>query len=176
MSKIVGKQIGDIPGTMKDYCGGTVPPYYLLCDGSSVAVATYPGLFAVIGYTFGGSGANFNLPDSRRKTMIGSGGTATGTIGNTVGSTGGEEAHILSNGELAAHSHGINDPGHTHDTGTVSNVALSGPGGFVVRVTNPANPVASASHQALVTAQITGNSQAHNTMQPSLVVTKMIKI
>jgi hypothetical protein len=37
---------------------------YLVCDGTSVAKADYPALFEVIGYNYGGSGANFNLPDS----------------------------------------------------------------------------------------------------------------
>lgn len=36
---------------------------FLLCDGSSLATTSYPDLFAIIGYTYGGSGGNFSLPD-----------------------------------------------------------------------------------------------------------------
>lgn len=36
---------------------------WLPCIGGSYAVASYPDLFDVIGYTYGGSGANFNVPD-----------------------------------------------------------------------------------------------------------------
>jgi microcystin-dependent protein len=43
----------------------TPPTGYLECDGASVDTTTYASLFAVIGYTFGGSGSNFNLPDMR---------------------------------------------------------------------------------------------------------------
>jgi hypothetical protein len=43
--------------------GGPVPANWLICAGDSFATATYPALFAVIGYTFGGSGANFNVPN-----------------------------------------------------------------------------------------------------------------
>jgi microcystin-dependent protein len=35
---------------------------WLLCDGSTLATANYPELFGVIGYTYGGSGADFDLP------------------------------------------------------------------------------------------------------------------
>ena len=35
---------------------------WLECDGSTLAAADYPELFDVIGYTYGGSGADFDLP------------------------------------------------------------------------------------------------------------------
>jgi hypothetical protein len=41
---------------------GPANPNWLDCDGNSYPTATYPALFAVIGYTFGGSGANFSVP------------------------------------------------------------------------------------------------------------------
>jgi len=39
-----------------------VPNSWLRTDGSSVSRITYASLFAVIGYTYGGSGVNFTLP------------------------------------------------------------------------------------------------------------------
>ena len=39
-----------------------VPSGWLRTNGASVSRVTYPGLFDVIGYTYGGSGANFTLP------------------------------------------------------------------------------------------------------------------
>lgn len=38
---------------------------WLFCRGGSYAVASYPDLFDEIGYMYGGSGANFNVPDFR---------------------------------------------------------------------------------------------------------------
>jgi len=35
---------------------------YLLCNGASLNTTTYARLFSLIGYKYGGSGANFNLP------------------------------------------------------------------------------------------------------------------
>lgn len=37
------------------------PVGWLVQDGSSYPVASYPALFNVIGYTYGGAGANFNV-------------------------------------------------------------------------------------------------------------------
>lgn len=41
----------------------TAPDGWLFCDGGSYTTAGQPALFAEIGYTYGGSGANFNVPD-----------------------------------------------------------------------------------------------------------------
>ena len=54
-----------------------VPDNFLDCNGQSVNATTFNQLFAIIGYMYGGSGANFNLPDLRgnfiRGTANGSG-------------------------------------------------------------------------------------------------------
>ena len=52
-------------GAMIDFAGTSAPAGWLMCDGKSLPTATYPALFAAIGYSFGGSGANFNVPDYR---------------------------------------------------------------------------------------------------------------
>lgn len=43
----------------------------LKMNGASLATATYAALFAAIGYTFGGAGANFNVPDARGEFIRG---------------------------------------------------------------------------------------------------------
>jgi len=50
-----------------------VPAGWLACDGTSYLVAAQPDLFAVIGYTFGGAGPNFNVPDCRNRYVFGVG-------------------------------------------------------------------------------------------------------
>lgn len=44
------------------HTGVTVPDGWLSCNGASKSTLDYPGLFAVIGYTYGGSGTSFTLP------------------------------------------------------------------------------------------------------------------
>lgn len=41
----------------------TIPAGFLIADGRSLKKSEYPELFDVIGYTYGGSGQNFNLPN-----------------------------------------------------------------------------------------------------------------
>ena len=75
------------PGTIKTFGGATLPPSYLECDGSSLAVTAYPKLFAAIGYTHGGGGASFNIPDLRGVFVRGAGTNATTNFGGVSGHT-----------------------------------------------------------------------------------------
>lgn len=103
------------PGLIQMYAVATAPTGWLLCDGSAVSRATWAALFAVIGTTFGaGDGSTtFNLPDLRGKAPIGQGAGA-GLTPRTLAVSGGEETHVLTTAELAAHNHGVTDPGHGH--------------------------------------------------------------
>lgn len=95
------------------YAAGA-PSGYLIRDGSLIPVALYPALFAVLGYTYGGAGALFGLPDDRGLALAGSGlGTALpGLTNHALGVVFGEESHVQLVGELAQHTHLQN--AHTH--------------------------------------------------------------
>ena len=56
---------GSPVGSMQMFAGTAAPFGYLLCHGQSLSTTTYAALFAVIGYTYGGSGDKFNVPDFR---------------------------------------------------------------------------------------------------------------
>jgi hypothetical protein len=60
-----------MPGTMIAWPSTTVPTGYLEMNGASLSTTTYAALFAVMQYTFGGSGASFTLPDFRSEFMRG---------------------------------------------------------------------------------------------------------
>ena len=87
----------------------SIPAGWLLCDGASVATATYPDLFTALGYTYGGAGANFNLPDLVDVFVRGQ---ATQTA-----ATGGADSLTLSTAQMPTHTHvlSLTDPGHTHN-------------------------------------------------------------
>jgi microcystin-dependent protein len=104
---------GRIPGEIIDYAGATPPTGWLNCDGQAYLTASYPALFAVIGYSYGGSGTTFNVPDCRGRTSMGAG-AGTGLTNRPLGGKGGEETHVLSLAEMPAHSHGVSDPTHAH--------------------------------------------------------------
>lgn len=58
-------------GFVSAFAGGSAPTGWLECNGASIPVASYPDLHAAIGYTYGGSGASFSLPDLRGEFIRG---------------------------------------------------------------------------------------------------------
>ena len=52
-----------LTGSIIAFAGNTVPTGYLLCDSTQYSTTTYATLFAVLGYTYGGTGAFFNVPN-----------------------------------------------------------------------------------------------------------------
>jgi microcystin-dependent protein len=110
-------------GSGLEWYSTSLPSGWLWQDGSAISRATYAGLFAVIGTTWGiGDGSTtFNLPDSRGRVAIGSGqgATAEGGGGGTnrvLGVKAGAETHTQSAAEMYAHQHYpyLSDPGHVH--------------------------------------------------------------
>lgn len=162
--RVVNNAITPI-GSVTMFAGSVAPTGWLLCDGSVVAQATYSNLFAVIGSTFntGGEGAgNFRLPDFRRRVAVGAGGTGSATLGNAVGDSGGAENVTLSTNEIPSHTHTFYMSGAAYVGATNAAAANGG----VAGVPNVG---------ALITPNSTGGGQAHNNMQPSLVVNYIIK-
>lgn len=88
-------------GAITQFAGASAPTGWLLCNGQSVSKSSYSALFNVIGYTYGGSGDTFNLPDLRDKFPI-------GKNAGTLGSTGGSSTKTLTIANLPAHTHGSN--------------------------------------------------------------------
>jgi hypothetical protein len=130
-------------GSVTMFAGATPPTGWLICDGSPLSTsAPYDKLFAVTQYAFGGSGANFNLPNLQGVFPIGAGpsnalASAAGSYSYTIGVANlPTHAHPIVD---VAHNHGVNqsphnhgDPGHTHGVSdpthahVVPGVALGG--------------------------------------------------
>lgn len=100
-------------GTVLQYAGSSAPTGYFLCNGASVSKALYEDLWDVIGYTYGGSGGTFNLPNLKGRVAAGL------DIGmayfDALGKTGGSVTHTLTTAEMPVHTH-IQDQ-HTHTQG-----------------------------------------------------------
>ena len=88
-------------GVVNAFYGASAPSGWLICNGASLSTATYASLFAIIGYVYGGSGANFNLPNLAGNVPIGPG----GSIGASVGASGGSSTHTLTTAEMPSHNH-----------------------------------------------------------------------
>lgn len=147
---------GSPPGLITAYGGASAPSGWLLCDGTtgldSVTDTTLAALFAIIGTTYGGTGAaDFDLPDLRGNVPVGK---DSGTF-STLGASGGAETHTLTESEMPAHTHTYNQ---TVGGGSGGNIANG-----------------SQSPQSSTTTGSTGGGNAHNNLQPYLVVNYIIK-
>jgi microcystin-dependent protein len=131
-------------GMISIHSGSAAPTGWLLCDGTSYGSASYTTLFNVIGYTFGGSGANFNVPNLKGKVVVGI--DASQTQFDTRGETGGAMTHqhtIAASSAIGSsnhdghghsvnnHSHGnnVSESGagdHSHNTNQINNTGNSG--------------------------------------------------
>jgi len=163
--------------TLLDFAGSTAPSGYLLCDGSAVSRTTYADLFAVLGAVYGpGDGVNtFNVPDFRGRTSVGRGsGDAADATAWSLGQKRGAETHKLVAGELAKHSHelfGFNnsDDGDVYSLLSTLGQAIGGRG------TNANGTYVLKNVSDTQYLKDAGNDVAHNNIQPSLTVTKIIK-
>lgn len=69
---LVSLASGQVPvGTINAFASQVVPANYLECDGSTLSTSQFNDLFNVIGYTYGGSGTSFNVPDLRGEFIRG---------------------------------------------------------------------------------------------------------
>lgn len=92
-------------GSVVMWTTNTPPSGWLLCDGTSVLTSAYAALFAIVGYTFGGTGGSFTLPNFNNRFPVGSGDSYA------LAATGGS-----ANAVVVSHTHTatVTDPGHRH--------------------------------------------------------------
>jgi len=128
----------------------TAPAGWIFADGTEYTTTTYPRLFSVIGYVYGGSTSTFKVPDFKGRNPIGFG-SATTTI-DTLGETGGELTHLQTTDEM---------PSHTHSDGIDSGTGCCSGGG------NFANSIG--------TTGATGGGTAFNVLDPYIVIKFIIK-
>lgn len=178
---------GSVPiGSGIDYWGATAPAGWLFPYGQAVSRTTYAALFAVYGTTYGaGDGsATFNLPDKRGRASFGKddmGGTSANRItdlsggwnGDTLGASGGAEAHTLTVAQLPASppsgNVAVSYPAHQYlrwasgAAGLASGVNFNLPTGEISASTTPPN----AQNFSLNMANL-GSGQSHNNLPPGI--------
>lgn len=161
-------------GSILDFAGTAAPTGWLLCYGqalNAVSSTQYQDLYDVIGNSFGGTNnTNFVVPDLRGRVVAGQDdmggssanrltGASGGVNGDTFAAAGGAETHTLLTAEM---------PAHTHQTGnTAGNRTVPVAGGGVQAIfLESGTPALSAS---------TGGDGAHNNVQPTMILNKIIK-
>jgi microcystin-dependent protein len=107
-------------GTIIMYASLLNPPTggtgYYLCDGSVKNTTTDSALFAVIGYIYGGSGTNFNLPNLLARFPVGPATSSSMTYLNNL--TGGVTSGTVTLSQS-------NLPPHKHDASSTTTTSIS---------------------------------------------------
>lgn len=182
-------QLGII-GEPRLWLSNTLPAgNFAWLNGQTVLIANNPVLWALWGTAHGGNGTTtLGLPNFQECVPVGRGtmgGAAdpglipssgpTATIVN-LGSIVGEGRHALTTAELAAHSHGVTDPGHNHtilarSTGDIGALVVTGGGESSVHDLGVSGSKNSAAATAFtgISIQNAGSGTAHNVVQPSIV-------
>lgn len=176
-------------GVVFPFAGSLFPPGWILCDGRSLSTTTYAELFSYLGYAYGGSGGNFNIPDLRGRVVAGrdidQGGygnrlsaTHFGSNGRTSGQTGGSEGQTLTEAQMAAHSHFVANT----DSTTSAAPSLSNTQYVAVHNSHTGGSTADSYdlHGTATVATVglsssTGSGSAHNNVQPTIIMNYIIK-
>lgn len=147
-------------GMISIHAGSSAPTGWLLCDGTSYASASYTTLFNVIGYTFGGSGSAFAVPNLKGRVVVGI--DAAQVEFDTRGEAGGAMTHqhtIAASNAISSTNH----DGHTHNTNahshgnTVNETGAGDHGHNTNQITNTGN---SGNHGHSLTGSVTANNTA----------------
>lgn len=169
--------------TILQWPTAAAPSKWLLCQGQSLNTYTYRELHAVISNTYGGTAfdagttdqvgatTEFNVPNFQGRVPIGLGTNTDAnslqasfnTLGGTTGTAGGNTIngnykHLLTIDEMPAHSHEIGGADGNTDAQSAS----------------PIDVVNDDREQDLSTDSV-GGDEAHNNVQPFLIINYIIK-
>jgi microcystin-dependent protein len=177
----------DAIGTIKSFGGTTIPANWMVADGRSLARASYPQLFAVIGTIYGSADStHFSLPDLRHRFVYG----ANAPDLSDTGGASGEATHQLLIAEMPGHDHGAttgtDTPDHTHSVtlywpqqvqpGYAPSVYVQAGFNAIIgeNQTSTTSAGASVRHAHAITAQ--GGNGAHNNLPPYVLIAQIIKV
>jgi len=165
-------------GEIRMFGGNFAIQNWAFCNGQLMNISQNTALFSLIGTTYGGNGIQtFGLPDLRGRIPVGQG-QGQGLSNRTIGESSGSESVTLGTNQIPLHSHTFNA---TADNATLANVAANA---------LPATPtVANARFYAVpgtnpniqdqlapTVVGVSGGSQAHNNIMPSLCLTFIIAL
>lgn len=166
-------------GEIRMFAGNFAPRTNAQCNGQLLSIQQNAALFSLLGTFYGGNGIQtFQLPDLRGRLPI-SQGNGPGLTPRVIGEVGGSENVTILQTTMPQHNHVVNA---TTDVGNLtgpSDKAIPAepfngttPGTLYVApppatVASPLNPLA---------VSLTGGSQPHQNMMPSLAITFIIAL
>lgn len=148
-------------GEIRAVSFGYAPKNWAFCNGQTMAISQNQALFSILGTTYGGNGTTtFNLPNLQGSVPAGTG-NGVG-LGQVAGA-----AAVTLNGNQIGHSHGVAASATANAVTAANDVPAASPANNIY---GPA-PDTTMNPATVLPA---GGSQAHNNMQPYLVVNYII--
>ena len=156
------------------FAGNFAPRSWAFCDGQLLPVSQNTALFSLIGTTYGGDGRTTTaLPNLQGRAPM-QPGQGPGLTSRRLGQTGGVTTVTLSEAQMPQHSHPLTASSDSADEDGTTNV------------TNARTAETDASDRIYGTGTATamspsaldntGGSQAHNNLQPYLVMNYIIAL
>lgn len=140
------------------------------CNGAILPIAQNTALFSLVGTTFGGDGrTSFGLPNLQGRAPMHPG-TGPGLTSRQLGETGGSATVTLNASSLPAHTHALQA---STDEATTSQADGKLPAVTREDAYATGGTTASMSPGAV---QLVGGGQAHNNLQPYLVLRFIIAL
>ncbi|WP_196137517.1 phage tail protein [Aliikangiella sp. G2MR2-5] len=147
------------------------------CDGQQMPITQNEALFSLIGTAYGGNGTTtFGLPDLRGRAPIHAEGGQT-----RMGETSGLENVTLNMSEMPTHTHALRGTTANANVNNFSSKVLASGYQYVGRESRqgPKNMYAPPENLTALSSQsisVMGGNQAHNNIQPTLVVNFCIAV
>ena len=168
-------------GQISMFGGNFAPRNFAFCNGQLLAISQNQALFSLLGTTYGGDGrTTFALPDLRSRLPVHVG-QGPGLSNYSLGQSGGSATETIIAANTPAHNHALQATQTIATTATIGTSVLPGQ----PTVGNPAAfyAVPQAGQPPLVPQQldaavcsISGGSQPHTNLMPSLCITFIIAL
>jgi microcystin-dependent protein len=158
--------IGEIRQFSFDYA----PAGWAFCDSQVLDIKQNPGLFALLGFAFGGDQTTtFALPDLRGRVALGA-----GPVHKTRGQAFGEVNHTLTEQEMPTHLHNMwCKPAVAGNAPTPQGTMLSGTTNQIYAQADPKSQPVSLTDG---TVGYSGNGEPHQNMAPSMAISFCIAL
>lgn len=153
-------------GEIRMFAGNFAPDGWRFCNGDTLLKADYLPLWDAIGYTYGGGGTSFKLPDLRSRIPIHESAT------HVLAESGGVESVSLTISQIPAHTHAMAAAGDK--VGNKVSPAGNHPAQSF-NITPYLNDAPTGSFNVAAVEPV-GGSQPHDNMQPYLCINFIIAV
>jgi len=168
-------------GQISMFGGNYAPKHWAFCNGQLLSIAQNTALFSLLGTTYGGDGrTTFALPDLRSRLPL-DWGQGTGLSNYQLGQASGSPTVTITVSSIPAHNHMLQATQTIATAATIGNTVLPGqptvgtPPAFYGESQSGKPPLVPVPLNA-ASCGLTGGSQPHTNLMPSLCITFIIAL